>query len=441
LKPYPEYKNSGIDWIKEIPEGWEIKKLKFIGESIIGVTYSPNEISNEKRGVLVLRASNIQDGCFSLDDCVYIEKEIQEKHFTKEGDILLCARSGSAHLVGKSAYVDKNNVGHSFGAFMTVARSQLGKYLYYFFNSEFIRSQIGLFTTTTINQLTSNILNNFSIIFPSSKARKQIVEYLDHKTSQIDSLIEKKKGLIELLEEERSAIINEAVTKGLDPNVPMKDSGIEWLGEIPAHWKMKKLKYLTTKIGSGITPRGGSAIYVDTGIPLLRSQNIHFNGLLLDDVAYISEDIFAEMLNTEVLTGDILLNITGASIGRCYYVDESLGKANVNQHVCIIRPNDYIETKYLYLILASNVGQTQVFNCQTGANRQGLNFEQLGNFVVPYPSKKERDSITNFIEDEKKRIDSIISKSEREIELLQEYRTALISEAVTGKIDIRKETI
>jgi len=150
---------------------------------------------------------------------------------------------------------------------------------------------------------------NFSFFIPSLNEQSLIANYLDHKTAEIDELIAKKEHLLELYEEEKKAIINRAVTKGINPNVKMKDSGIPWLGEIPEHWEVKKLKYVVSKIGSGITPKGGANVYKLSGIPLLRSQNIHFNGLKLDDVAYISKEIHDSMSNSKVKPGDVLLNI------------------------------------------------------------------------------------------------------------------------------------
>lgn len=134
-------------------------------------------------------------------------------------------------------------------------------------------------------------INNFRLLLPTIKEQTTIAAFLDRKTAEIDSIIAKKERLIELYEEEKAAVINHAVTKGLDPAAKMKDSGIEWLGKIPEHWKVKKLKHLVCKIGSGVTPKGGASVYQQSGIPLLRSQNIHFDGLRLDDVAYISDEI------------------------------------------------------------------------------------------------------------------------------------------------------
>ncbi len=437
MERYESYKDSGIEWIGEIPEGWESVRLKYAGQSIIGIVYSPSDVTDESKGILVLRSSNIQNGKLTFDDCVYVSRDIENKYLTKEGDVLLCARNGSAHLVGKAAHIGKDNIGLTFGAFMSIVRSSLGKYLFYIFNSQIFKAQIGLFSTSTINQLTSDTLNNMVIAFPKAYSEQTAIAiYLDRKTAEIDALIAQKERLIALYEEEKTAIINQAVTRGIDPNAKLKDSGIDWLGEIPAEWEVKKLKYLVSKVGSGVTPKGGASIYQLSGIPLLRSQNIHFNGLKMDDVAYISEEIHDAMANSKVQAGDVLLNITGTSIGRCFYADEHLGEANVNQHVCIVRPKNKVTTKYLYFVLRSNLGQEQINAEQTGSGREGLNFEALNKFLIPYISLQEQVAIIHHIETETARIDAKIAKTQRIIELQKEYRTALISEVVTGKIKV-----
>lgn len=257
MKTYERYKPSGVEWIGDIPEHWEVRKLKYVGESIIGITYSPDDVTADESGVLVLRSSNIQNGVLEFEDCVYVDKEVQPKHLTKSGDILICARNGSAHLVGKSAIIDENFAGLTFGAFMTVFRSQSGRFLFYFFNSQIFKSQTGLFSTSTINQLTSDTLNNLVIAFPvDSDEQTAIAKYLDEKTAQLDKLIEGKRRLIALLKEERSAVINKAVTRGINPNAKLKPSDVDWLGEIPQHWKIVPLtKYLESIIDyRGKTP-------------------------------------------------------------------------------------------------------------------------------------------------------------------------------------------
>jgi type I restriction enzyme S subunit len=285
-------------------------------------------------------------------------------------------------------------------------------------------------------------LNQYSVFCLSFSEQTTIANYLDRKTAEIDRLIANKERLIELYEEEKTAVINQAVTRGLNPDAPMKSSGIDGLGDIPEHWEVKKLKYLVCKIGSGVTPKGGASTYQLSGIPLLRSQNVHFDGLRLDDVAYISEEIHENMSGSKVQPGDVLLNITGASIGRCYFVDEILGEANVNQHVCIIRPAKGIGTKFLYLVLRSSVGQTQISLEQTGGGREGLNFEALGSFEIPImKDENEQTAIVQYLETQCSRLDTIIDKFKKQIDLLKEYRATLISEVVTGKIDVRDEVV
>jgi type I restriction enzyme S subunit len=476
MKPYSKYKSSGVEWIGDIPEHWVVKRLKFIGDAIGGLTYSPNDIvDNEYDGKLVLRSSNIQNGKLSLEDNVYVNTSIPNKIVLRKGDILICSRNGSKHLIGKNILIDEQMEGNTFGAFMMIFRSNQYNFLYQYFNSAIFTSQSGLFLTATINQLTSNTINNFIIALPPLPEQTAIANFLDRKTAELDTLIANKQRLIQLLKEERTAIINHAITKGISglnhdsfdlhdskdyknqenknqenqsnpknhgsDNVRYKDSGIEWIGEIPEHWEVKKLKHIKNKIGSGITPRGGAEVYLTSGYPLIRSQNIYFDGIRLDDVAYISEEIHNSMSNSKVYPNDVLINITGGSIGRCYFVSNEFNEANVNQHVCIIRPNQKILTEYLYNLLRSDICQLQITLSQTGGNREALNFEDLKNFIIPLPNIEEQTIILENIKNKEGEINTIISQTEKEIELLKEYKTALISEVVLGKVDVREETL
>ena len=441
MKRYDSYKDSGIEWIGEFPEHWELTKLKFLGDAFGGLTYSPDDVvEDEDNGILVLRSSNIQEGQLSLKDNVYVSLKISDKLTLKKGDILICSRNGSQHLIGKNICIDERMEGNTFGAFMMIYRSSYWRFLIHFFNSPIFTSQSALFLTATINQLTSNTIKNFWIAIPKSlEEQTQIAKYLDYKIAQVDKLITDKQKLIELLNEERSAMINQAVTRGLNPTVPMKDSGIDWLGEIPGHWEIKKLKYVVSKIGSGVTPKGGSEVYQESGIAFIRSQNVYFEGFKINEIAYITEEVHNSMSNSKLLSGDVLLNITGGSIGRSYYFTDEFPEANVNQHVCIIRPNANIETIYLFNLISSSIIQEQIGNCQIGGNRESVNFEQLKNFIFPLPKLDERLCIMESIKSESKRINDIIDNTNANIGLLKEYKTSLISEVVTGKVDVRSE--
>lgn len=178
-------------------------------------------------------------------------------------------------------------------------------------------------------------------------------------------------------------------------------------------------------------------MYKTEGVAFFRSQNVYDDRFELSNISFIDVETHQGMKNSKVLVGDVLLNITGASIGRCYYFSGEYPEANVNQHVCIIRGNKNIQFQFLHSVMISEIGQNQIFSKQSGTNREGLNFEQLKQFDIPLPPIDEQKEILDFIKTETSTIDTLISKYQKQIELMQEYRTSLISQAVTGKIDVR----
>jgi type I restriction enzyme, S subunit len=196
-------------------------------------------------------------------------------------------------------------------------------------------------------------------------------------------------------------------------------------------WVIDRIKDHARKIGSGITPSGGAASYLESGVPLLRSQNVHFDGLRLDDVAFIAEDTHAEMAGTQLLTGDVLLNITGASIGRCTFVPEGFGEGNVNQHVCIIRPSSRIDYRFLTYCLSAPWGQDQIFSSFTGASRQGLGQRDLGQIQVPVPPLPEQERIATYLDASCAALDAAVAAKRRQVETLDALRKSTITRAVT----------
>ena len=202
-----------------------------------------------------------------------------------------------------------------------------------------------------------------------------------------------------------------------------------------AVWPVDRVKDHASKIGSGVTPTGGAAAYLDTGVPLLRSQNVHFDGLRLDDVAYIGEDTHDEMGGSKLRPRDVLLNITGASIGRCAYVPEDFGEGNVNQHVCIIRPAAKLNHKFLTYCLSAPWGQDQVFAGFTGASRQGLGQRDLGEIQVPLPPLPEQQRIATYLDASCAAIDAAVSAKRRQLDTLEALRMSIIQRAVTQGIN------
>lgn len=414
IKSYSEYKDSGIEWLKEIPVDWPLAKFKRFGK-----------IRNGKDQKAVL----VDDGEYPVLGTGGVFGRANEYLYDKPS--VLLGRKGT---IDKPQYIEEPFWTVDTLFYTEVYEENSPKFLYYFskiFPFSFLQE------SSAVPSMTQGKLHNLELCKPPYKEQTKIAEYLDHQTGLLDAIVQKKQQLIEKIKEQRQAIINEAVTQGLNPDAPMKDSGVEWLGEIPENWTMIKLKYLKKKIGSGVTPRGGGEVYVDEGVLFLRSQNVHFEGLSLKDVKKIDEETHYRMNNSKVNQNDVLLNITGASIGRCCVVelDEEM---NVNQHVCIIRPNDKITPKYLNLILQSPIGQTQVKLLATGGNREGLTFEAIKNFDIPLPTIDEQQKITSKILQRVEGLEMILKQAKKQLELLNQYRQSIISEAVTGKIDVRE---
>lgn len=207
-----QLKPSGIEWLGEIPKNWVIIRLKYIGQAIIGLTYDPKEVTDENNGTLVLRSSNVQQGKIVYDDNVYVQTNIPEKLRTKKNDILICSRNGSRALIGKNAKIDNDSEGLTFGAFMTVFRSEFNDFMFYIFRSALFEFQSSSFLTSTVNQLTVGALNSFEVPFPPLEEQNQIVTYLETELAKIDTLIETAKAEITLIEEYKTSLINEAVT-------------------------------------------------------------------------------------------------------------------------------------------------------------------------------------------------------------------------------------
>ena len=210
-----------------------------------------------------------------------------------------------------------------------------------------------------------------------------------------------------------------------------RDSGVSGLGEVPTHWSVSRLGYQCTKIGSGKTPLGGADAYSATGIIFIRSQNVHDDGIRFDDVVFITRETDAELSASRVLVGDILINITGASIGRTCLVSEGVDEANVNQHVCILRMRKAEDRAFIALFMKGYAAQRQIAQLQTGAAREGVNFAQLSNLSVVLPPSDEQRAITAFLDRETAKIDALVSEQRRLIELLKEKRQAVVSNAVT----------
>ena len=441
-KPYPAYKDSGVEWLGKVPENWEIKRIRYLAD--LNPPVREDLQAQGELEVSFLPMEDIgEDGSLRLERTRPVGEVKSGYSYFEDGDIAF-AKVTPCFENGKGAIMQGLLKGVGFGTTeLTVLRpraSATPEFLNYAVQTNMFRSfGTGAMTGAGgLKRVPDEFTRNFNLATPSLEEQMAITKRLDRETARIDALITKKTRFIELLREKRQALITHVVTKGLDPNVKMKDSGVEWLGEVPEHWEVKSLKYMTTHIGSGKTPTGGAETYQDSGVIFLRSQNVYEEGLRLEDVAFISNETDEDMKNSRVLENDVLLNITGASIGRSCHVAKDIGPANVNQHVCIIRSQSRAFGSWIARLMASHVAQSQIDYFQNGAGREGLNFEQIGNMLFSFPPPAEAAQIVDLLLQRTRNLDALALKTVRSIELLKERRSALITAAVTGQIDLRE---
>jgi type I restriction enzyme, S subunit len=283
---------------------------------------------------------------------------------------------------------------------------------------------------------------SMKVVVPPLEEQKLISRYLDKKTEQIDSLIEKIQKKIELLKEQRTSLINQYVTKGLDPNVEMKDSGIEWIGEIPSHWEVSKTKSLSQIFGrigyrgytvDDIVTEGEGSITIGPG-------NIKNQSLDLSVVTFLSWDKYHESPEIQVFKNDIILVKTGSTIGKSCFVDEVLTEMTINPQMVILK-SILIDPEYFYLNTICDFYQIFFRTEQTGSSTPTISQEKIINFPILNPPIQEQKRIVEFVKSKRLKIGKIIQSSETKIRLLKEYRQSLISSVVTGKVRITEDMI
>lgn len=442
MNRYERYKDSGIPWLGEVPEHWDVKRLKFLGDIILGLTYSPENITNEDNGTLVLRSSNIQNGKLVFEDNVFVNSDIPQKMITTEQDILICSRNGSRSLIGKCALIEKYGLNQTFGAFMTVYRTPYRKFVYYALNSEIFKSQLGLFLTSTINQLTTQVLGNFNIAFPPRDEQTAIAHYLDTKLSEIDALIDKQQTLLEKLAEQRTAVITHAVTKGLDPSAPMKNSGVEWLGDVPAHWGVKRLKNSIDFSKNGIW--GDEEKFDENDMYCLRVADFNRTNFTISETNLTIRNINPKDYESRKLKkGDLLLEKSGGGdkqpVG--FVVLNTVAKKSVcSNFIAQLKLAENMNAQFwVYFHQFLYALRINVRSIKQSTGIQNLDETLYFNELACYPPFQEQTTIADYLNKETVKIDRLCETVNQTIGRLKEYRTALITQAVTGKIKVTDE--
>jgi type I restriction enzyme, S subunit len=275
-------------------------------------------------------------------------------------------------------------------------------------------------------------------LLPPPTEQAAIVRFLDHWNGRLEKAIRSKRRVIALLQEQKQAIIHRAVTQGLDPNVKLKDSGIPWLGEIPAHWEAPRVKQCARKISKGTTPSTEGREILESGpVRFLKSENISMGRITDKPLCFIDEETHRMLGRSQLKENDILFVIAGASLGKTAVMPLQVLPANTNQAVAFLRPNNRVVPRFLELWLQSPSIKELIWLNAVQSAQPNLSMEDLGNFVCPVPPLDEQQQILEFVMIATKPIADAIARYEREITLLREYRTRLTADVVTGKLDVR----
>lgn len=377
------------------------------------------------------------DACYHITEERYL---MAPEIFVREGDVLI-TKDGS---IGKLAHV-KNLPGKaSLNSHLLIVRpvkeSYDSRFLYYLLGADvFQRFILMQQKGTTFNGITQESVENFCCILPPIDEQSVIAGFLDHKTERIDALISKKERQIELLQEKRAALISHAVTKGLDPSVKMKDSGVEWLGEIPQDWSMVPLKFLTKTISKGTTPSTVGEEFQDSGIRFVRGENVTLDGISETPATYIDEATNRLLRRSILEKDDVVIIIAGATTGKAAVVEDNILPANTNQAVAFIRLWDKQLARFLCYWLSSCFVHDMVWTKAVQSAQPNLSMEDIKNFIVPLPPLEKVKDIQAYLAHRIKESAFLICNIGESLDLLREYRAALISASVTGKIDVRGE--
>lgn len=421
FKRYEKYKDSGVEWIGEIPEKWVKVPLKVLAanerNSFVDGPFG-SDLKNEEykdEGIPLIQLNNILPGCHVLQNLKYISEDKADtlsRHSIYPKDIVIAKM---AEPVARAALVNDEYEKYVIVADCVRLKADRKKcdekFLVYAINSSYVNRQAETIATgTTRLRINLSGIKDLYVYLPSVSEQKAIVEFLDHKTEEIDRLISDKEKLIQLLHEKRQAIISEAVTKGVNPNLPMKDSGIEWIGEMPAHWSLSKLKYLVfMKSGDSIT---AESIDEESKFPVYGG-----NGLRGYTSAYTHNGDY------------ILIGRQGALCGNINYAS---GQFWASEHAVVVTSLKKLELLWLgELLRAMNLNQYSI-----SAAQPGLSVNTIQNLIIPVPPYNEQCVIASYIKQKIKDIECIIDTTTIQISRLKEYRQSIISEAVTGKIKI-----
>lgn len=435
---YPKYKDSGVDWLGPVPSHWKVTALKHGFSVTLGKMLQPEANSEEDVLLPYLRAANIQWAGVDCTDvkAMWFSERDREQLRLQEGDLLV-SEGGD---VGRSAIWNGEIEECYFQNSVNRVRPHEGNltsFLAYWMATMKDKGFIDvLCNKSTIAHFTAEKVGAVPVPFPPREEQIAIATFLARETAKIDALVEEQKRLIELLKEKRQAVISQAVTKGLDPNVPMKDSGVEWLGEVPAHWVVGSLTRVASRVVVGIAEAATHA-YSDEGTAILRSTNIRA-GRIVGEILFITDD-FADGRGSKLIKAGDLVTVRTGNAGVTAVVPSSLDGCQCFTMLITSLAGACVPEFFCYLL--NSVSSQRYFALEGwGTAQVNISVPILKALPVTIPPLVEQQAIVAHLNSLAAALDALVTEAEAAMELLGERRSALISAAVTGKIDVRPTT-
>ena len=444
LHAYPEYRSSGVSWLGDVPTHWGVNRMKWSVDS------SQNGIWGEEPDggaddVRCVRVADFDRPKLRIQDRDITYRKVrpsdQRGRLLSKGDLILeKSGGGEKNPVGFVVLYDRAEpaVTSNFLARVTLKPGMDSRYWSYLHSSLYQSrlTQPSIKQTSGIQNLDQQSYFDEVVCFPPAREQRGIADFLDDETAKIDALIAKQEQLIATLREDRTATITNAVTKGLDPHVELKDSGVKWIGDVPSHWSVPQIG-MHAVIGNGSTPARDEPRYWSGGaVPWLNSSHVNKEEIAEAD-QFVTNAAFRECHLPMVSAGSVLVGLTGQGKTRGM-ASVLLIQSTINQHLAYITPIDrHLDGRYIQRVLASAYGLLRELSDENGSTKGGLTCATLRKVRTPLPPMSEQRDIVEHVQQKCSAIDALIAKATRMIETLREYRSALITDAVTGKIDVR----
>lgn len=422
MNRYETYQDSGIPWLGEVPAHWEIKRLKFSIKNI------SNKIEAQMSNLRYFGLENIQSFTGYLLTDIELESEGITNEF-KENDVLfgkLRPYLAKVHLTTQQGLISTEAL-----VFRPTVEIE-PKFLFYFCVSpDFIDAVNGTTFGSKMPRASWDDIGNFKMLIPSKEEQTAIADYLDNKLGEIDALISKQETLLEKLAEQRTAIITHAVTKGLNAHAPMKNSGVAWLGDVPEHWETWKITHAIDLIGSGTTPKSDNADYYDGEILWVTTSELREN--FIDDTKQKITDYAIQDYSVLKIypKNSVAIAMYGATIGRLGILSK---EATFNQACCVFGNSKNLHYKFLFYWLWYR--RPILISLSNGGGQPNLSQDDLKKLKIPLPKIHEQTAIANYLDEQTTKIDRLSDTVNQTIASLKEYRSALITQAVTGKIKV-----